>query len=209
MGIFLGSLTRYGSPVRHTGNEAVRPWLIPHVSDDAKEHILSHRTARTLVVTALAACLATSVAPAAQAAVYCDPTWVYSVSSNTPNDMRVFDRHAVVNGTGSTITGSFTAESSGTVSATASVSLTAEASAAVFAKVSATVNASVTKSMTATIGVTATSSVNPYSTLNGDYGIYRENVTMKRYYLYSNCSAGAASYFSYSAPYRKAWKLYY
>ena len=170
---------------------------------------MSLRTARTLVVAFLTACLAASVAPVAQAAVYCDPRWVYSVYSNTANDMRVFDRHAVVNGTGSTITGSFTAESSGTVSTSASISLTAEANLAVLAKVSATVNASVTTSMTATIGVTATSSVNPYSTLNGDYGIYRENVTMKRYYLYSNCNAGTASYFSYSAPYRKAWKLYY
>ncbi|MCW2804022.1 MAG: hypothetical protein JWN06_2239 [Propionibacteriaceae bacterium] len=148
-------------------------------------------------------------APAAQAGPACDQGWAYAVHRNEPNRMKVFDRYAVVNGTGRTIHGSFRADSGGSVAATAGISLTAEASAAVFAKVSGTVNASITKTMTAATGVTATSSVKPHSTLKGDYGIYRERVTMKRYYMYSNCQTSAPTYFSYSAPYRKAWKLYY
>jgi hypothetical protein len=124
--------------------------------------------------------------------------------------MYVIDRTSVTNGTGSTKVGArFSADHAGTFSATASISLTAEASAAVFAKVSATVNGSITHSMTTTIGTSTTADVKPYSTLKADYGIIRENVNMKKYYIYSNCGTSSPTYFSYAAPYRKNWKLYY
>ena len=164
---------------------------------------------------AASACLAASstlalvAAPSAQAGIYCEPMTAYAVHSNGANDMAVFDRYAAVNGTGSTITAAFRADSGGTVAATAGIALSAEAKLAVFAKVSATVNASVTKTMTASTGITVTSPVKPYSTLKGDYGIYRERVTMKRYQIYSNCQQSTPTYFGYYAPYRKAWKLYY
>ena len=153
--------------------------------------------------------LALVAVPSAQAASICTPETVYSVYSNTPNDMVVYDRAGVWNGTAAYTTGTFTADTGGTVSATAGISLSAEASAAVFAKVSATVNASVTRTMTASIGFSAASPVKPYSTLKGDYGIQRENVTMKRYYIQSNCATTTPTYFSYYAPYRRLWHLYY
>jgi hypothetical protein len=164
----------------------------------------SSLAAAALLATVLPAVSATS----ASAAPYCDPYTAYVVTSNTTNDMVVYDRYSVVNGTGSTITGEFRADNGGTVTASASISLSAEASAAVFAKVSATVNSEISKSMTASTGVTATSPVKPHSTLKGDYGIMRERVAMKRVITYTNCSQSTTS-FSYLAPYRKFWKLYY
>lgn len=139
----------------------------------------------------------------------CDSGYAYGVYSNLSNDMRIFDRWFVTNSTGSTISATFRADTGGIVTATAGITLTAEASALVFAKVSASVNASISRSMTASTGVSAASSVRPYSTLKGDYGIWRERVTMKRYYMYSNCRAGTTQYFSYYAPYRKGWRVYY
>ena len=123
--------------------------------------------------------------------------------------MKVHDRAFVTNGTSRTINGTFRSDSSGTVTYAASISVTAEAKAAIFAKVSGTVNAGISKSMTSSIGVTASSSVKPYSTLKGDYGVYKENVEMRRYYVYSNCNTGSSTYFNFYAPYRKGWRLYY
>ncbi|MGA8994720.1 MAG: hypothetical protein WB441_10495 [Nocardioidaceae bacterium] len=151
-----------------------------------------------------------AIAPAAQAGIYCDPGWTYAVTSNTTNTMHVVDRTSVTNSTGSTkVNATFKADQAGTFSATASISLTAEASAAVSAKVSATVNSAITHSMTTTIGTSTTADVKPYSTLKADYGIVRENVSMKKYYMYSNCQTSSPTYFTYAAPYRKNWKLYY
>lgn len=167
------------------------------------------RRTSALAAAALAATILPAVsATSASAAPYCDPYTAYVVTSNTTNTMKVYDRYSVINGTGSTITGEFRADQGGTLTASASISLSAEASAAVFAKVSATVNAGISKSMTASTGVTATSPVKPHSTLKGDYGIMKENVNMKRVVTYSNCGQ-STTYFSYVAPYRKFWKLYY
>jgi hypothetical protein len=141
-------------------------------------------------------------------AEYCPPGYVYGVYRNTANDMRVFDRWFVANSTGSTISATFRADTGGSFTHTTSIGLEGEISS-VFAKVKASVNASVAKTMTASTGVSVTSSVKPHSTLKGDYGIWRENVKMKRNYMYSNCHYGATQYFSYSAPYRKGWRLYY
>lgn len=167
------------------------------------------RRTSALAAAALAATILPAVsATSASAAPYCDPYTSYAVTSNTANDMAVYDRYSVINSTGSTINGSFRADNGGTVTAKASISLSAEASAAVFAKVSATVNTEISKSMTASTGVTASSPVKPHSTLKGDYGILQERVNMKRVVTYSNCGQ-STTYFSYLAPYRKFWKLYY
>ncbi|MFU8852154.1 hypothetical protein ACNAW0_14400, partial [Micromonospora sp. SL1-18] len=140
---------------------------------------------------------------------YCDPHWIYGVYSNKPNDIKIFDRWQVRNSTGKTISATFKADTGGTVTHHASITLSAEASAAVFGKVSASVNAGVQTSMTASTGVSATSNVNPYSTLYGDYGVWREQVRMKKYYMYSNCNTSAIEYFDYYAPYRKGWNIHY
>jgi hypothetical protein len=139
---------------------------------------------------------------------YCDPHNIYGIYSNTANDMKVFDRLGATNSTGSTISATFRADTGGTTTQSASITLEAEVGA-VFSKVKASVNGSIATTMTASTGVSVTSSVKPHSTLKGDYGIWRENVKMKRNYMYSNCQYGPTQYFSYSAPYRKGWRVYY
>lgn len=138
----------------------------------------------------------------------CTPSTRYSLYSNIANDMKVFDRWAVGNGTSRTISATFRADTGGSVAVSASISLSASVSAGLFAKVEGTVNAGVDKTMTASTGVSTTSSVKPHSTLKGDYGIWREAVKGKRVYKNGNCQ-NSTSYFNFYAPYRKGWRVFY
>jgi len=140
----------------------------------------------------------------------CDAGWVYHVTSNTANNMVVYQRYAVINQTGATATGSFTSATSGTLTVGASISLSAEMKAAIFGGIKTQVSTAISTTTTAETGVTATAPVKPYSTLHGDWGIWKENTTGDIYYMYSNCaivnrSNGITGY----APKYAAWRLYY
>jgi len=177
--------------------------------DEGGEYVPEDPTVSPCGGGALGALNSVAPTPDCTSSNLCDVGWRYGIYLNLTNDLRVFDRWFVTNGTGSTVLATFKAETGGTVTATAGITLTAEASALVFAKVSASVNASISRSVTASTGVSVTSSVKPHSTLKGDYGIWREKVRMKRYYVYSNCTHTTIQYFDYIAPYRKGWRLYY
>lgn len=139
---------------------------------------------------------------------FCQSKWNYSIYRNTSNDMRVIQRRFITNNTGSTATGTFTASESGTVTMGASVTLTTEVKALIFGKVQASVNASVERSMTANVGVSVSVSIKPHTTVYGDYGIWRENVQIKKYYTNTACAESQISYFTYYAPYRVGWRVY-
>ncbi|MGC4836443.1 hypothetical protein ACLQ3D_18285 [Micromonospora vinacea] len=142
-------------------------------------------------------------------AEYCTPgTYLYSMT-NTTNTFDAKFRTSVINNTSSAKSFKFTATKTGTTTFTVSVSVSAELKAAIFAKMETTINAGVEQSNTTSYGVEVSGTVNANSTLYGDYGNWKENVSWKSHYVYSNCNTASENSGSAYAPYREAWKLYY
>jgi hypothetical protein len=139
---------------------------------------------------------------------YCSPGNRVSLS-NTKNTLDVKYRTSVTNGTGSTQRFKFTSKKSGTTTYGLSITLSAELKAGIFAKIGAEINPSVEKSMTAETGEEVAGTVKPHSTLKGDFGNWRENVSGWSAYMYSNCTYGTKKYFKAWAPYRTNWRVYY
>lgn len=142
-------------------------------------------------------------------AEYCSPGTRAVISSNTANTLDVKYRTSVTNGTGSTQNFKFTSKSGGATTYGLSITVSTELKAGIFGKISAEVNPSVEKSMTAEIGEEVSGTVNAYSTLKGDFGNWKENVSGWTAYQYSNCSYGTKTYYNAWAPYRTNWKVYY
>ncbi|MEU8619770.1 hypothetical protein [Streptomyces sp. NPDC048623] len=142
-------------------------------------------------------------------AEYCDPGMRAVISSNTPNTHDVKYRTSVTNGTGSTQNYKFSSKKSGTTTYGLSLSVSASLKAGIFASIEATINGSVEKSMTAEIGEEVSGTVKPHSTLKGDFGNWRENVSGWTAQQYSNCKYGTKTYFNAWAPYRTNWRVYY
>ena len=142
------------------------------------------------------------------AAPYCEPgNYVYEMT-NTTNTFDAKFSTSIINSTGSSKSFKFTATKTGTTEFSVSGSVTAELKAAIFARMEATINAGVVKSMTTAYGVETSGTVNPHTTLYGDYGNWKENVNWKSHYVYSNCNSAQERSGSASAPYREAWKLW-
>ncbi|MDT9691139.1 hypothetical protein Q5762_22870 [Streptomyces sp. P9(2023)] len=142
-------------------------------------------------------------------AEYCQPGNRVAIPTNTANTLDVKYRTSVTNGTSSTQNFKFTSKKGGTTTFGVSITVSAELKAGIFSKIGAEVNGSVEKSMTAEIGEEVSGTVKPHSTLKGDFGNWRENVSGWTAYQYSNCSYGTKTYFNAWAPYRTNWKVYY
>ncbi|MFD9032592.1 hypothetical protein ACFVZW_15785 [Streptomyces sp. NPDC059567] len=142
-------------------------------------------------------------------AEYCQPGKRAAIPTNTANTLDVKYRTSVTNGTGSTQNFKFTSKKSGTTTYGLSITVSAEMKAWIFAKIAAEVNGSVEKSKTAEIGEEVSGTVKPHSTLKGDFGNWRENVSGWTAHQYSNCSYGTKTYFNAWAPYRTNWRVYY
>ncbi|WP_435599988.1 hypothetical protein [Streptomyces sp. C10-9-1] len=142
-------------------------------------------------------------------ALYCTPGNRVVISKNTANTIDVKYRTSVTNSTGSKQNYKFTSKKGGTTTFGLSITVSAELKAGIFAKIGAEVNGSVSRSLTAEIGEEVSGTVKPRSTLKGDFGNWRENVSGWTAYMYSNCSYGTKKYFNAWAPYRTNWRVYY
>ncbi|RKE05659.1 hypothetical protein [Catellatospora citrea] len=141
-------------------------------------------------------------------AVYCEPgEYVYSMT-NTTNTFDTKYATSVINTTNSAKSFKFTATTTGTTTYTVSISVSAELKAGIFAKIAATINGGVSQANTTSYGAEVSGTVDPHTTLYGDYGNWKENVTWKSHYTYSNCSTANEKAGSAYAPYREAWKLW-
>lgn len=147
--------------------------------------------------------------PVRPLAPVCDPEYVYTVTNSVANTYDVHFNTSVDNSTGSTVKFTVKADESGTTTYGLSVAVEAEVSAGIFAKIKGTINGSVQKSMTTTYGSTVEVTVNPRSTLNVQYGVWRENVAWSSYYLRSSCSKTQQKSGTAWAPYQKKWRIFY
>ncbi|MEU4620994.1 hypothetical protein AB0G04_13575 [Actinoplanes sp. NPDC023801] len=101
------------------------------------------------------------------------------------------------------------ADESGTTTYGLSITVEEELSAGIFAKIKGSINGNVSKSMTTAYGSTVEVNVDPHKTLRVQYGIWRENVAWKSYYMRTNCSTTKNQSGTAWAPYEKRWKIFY
>lgn len=164
--------------------------------------------AGALAVTVLSTgvAVATDVGPTSE---YCRPGTRAIVSKNTANSRDVKYRTSVTNSTGSKKSFKFSSKRGGTTKFGVSITMTASLKAGVFASIEGSINGSVEKSMTAEVGEEVSGTVKARSTIKGDFGNLKENVSGYTAFMYSNCTYGKKTSFKASAPYRTNWRVYY
>ncbi|MFI8422277.1 hypothetical protein [Streptomyces sp. NPDC085479] len=142
-------------------------------------------------------------------AEHCQPGTRAVISSNTANTLDVKYRTSVTNDNDVTQNFKFISKKSGTTTYGLSITVSTELKAGIFGKIAAEINGTVEKSKTAETGEEVWGTVKPHSTIKGDYGNWKENVSGWTAYQYSNCSYGSKTYFNAWAPYRTNWRIYY
>lgn len=142
-------------------------------------------------------------------AVICDAGYTYTVTNSIKNTYDVKFNTSVENNSRKDVKYTVKADESGTTTFGLSISVEEELKAGIFASIKGSVNGSVQKSMTTAYGSSVEVSVEPASTLHVQYGIWRENVAWKSYYMRANCSTTKNQSGTAWAPYEKRWKIFY
>ncbi|MFF3886998.1 hypothetical protein [Streptomyces sp. NPDC001914] len=135
----------------------------------------------------------------------CDPEWFFHVTQNKKNTMSVKYHTYVQNKKDYAIDFKFSSKKSGTTEVGASLTVSGETKVMILGKIKVDVNASVKHSWTSELGIETSGKVKAHSTVNGDYGIMKENVYGYKAYRYSNCGTGTKQYMTAWAPYREGW----
>ncbi|WP_430781099.1 hypothetical protein [Actinoplanes sp. G11-F43] len=118
-------------------------------------------------------------------------------------------KQSVENNTSKAVKYTVKADQSGTTTYGVSVGVEAELKAGIFTNIKGSINGSVQKSMTTSYGSQVETEVEPRKTLTVQYGIWRENVAWKSYYMRKNCSITKEQHGTAWAPYQIRWRLFY
>ncbi|MYW33883.1 hypothetical protein [Streptomyces sp. SID2119] len=137
----------------------------------------------------------------------CKPGWFFKITQNKKNTMSVKYRTFVENKKNYAVDFKFTSKKSGTTEAGASVTISADIGVKILGSIKAEVEANAKKSWTSEIGIEAYGRVKAKSTVNGDYGIGKENVYGYKYHLGSACQKSNKQYMTAWAPYREGWVI--
>ncbi|MCL8014619.1 hypothetical protein [Streptomyces sp. AS02] len=137
----------------------------------------------------------------------CDREQFVRVTKNTKNTMAVKYKTFVKNDLSYAVDFKFTSKKSGTTTMGMSVTVSGEVKVLWLGKLKVDVNGNVSKSWTSELGIETGGKVKAHSTVNGDYGIMKENAYGYVATRYSNCQLSDKQYMNVWAPYKEGWRL--
>lgn len=128
----------------------------------------------------------------ASASPYCDPHYARSYAKGS-FAFTNYDSGTIYNSSGATVTKSYTHSESHSITSTVSAAMTVGVKTLI-AEANATVSAGVAYTASYTNSTTFTVSAPPYTNVEYKDGVGVRSITVKEYYIYSNCNTGTPKY---------------